>query len=454
MEFIDQLVIPASANHVMVLKYMLIISLLLLIPYLGMVLGATFLSTRYAKKGNVEGNNLYKRFARDVIEKLSITRGAEFALGIIPVLSALFAYAQLLYLSKTITVSIMALGALILIVAFVFVIKYRNTFKIEGVLQKYRKFTNKESMNPDDESVQEIEDFEDEVESTNSSSGTVAKYLLLTGAYLLAGTMALASNPSQWLHTNNILQVIFSWHSLFSFMAMLSLSGIITGGAIMFYFFKWDGGLKDMTDDYAAVVKKIAGSLALVSSILFPLMLIFTYAWLPSQSVTPSVFYYFVIVLVVSLILGNYIYAMAKNSDTQNATTVFMLVLVLVTFNILKDQFAFANAIQVNLKEVNKIAEDHEKEGKTKIMQSSGIDPQAIFNQKCSACHKFDVKMVGPAYNETVPKYNGDVKKLADYIFNPQKIDPNFPPMPNQGLKKKEANAMAQWLIDQINAGK
>lgn len=454
MEFIDELVIPASANHVMVLKYMLMISLLLLIPYLGMVLGATFLSTRYAKKGSVEGNNHYKRFARDVIEKLSITRGAEFALGIIPVLSALFAYAQLLYLSKTITVSIMALGALILIVAFVFVIKYRNTFKLEGVLQKYRKFTNKDAMNPEDENVQEIEDFEDEVESTNSSSGTVAKYLLLTGAYILAGTMALASNPSQWASTNNILQVIFSWHSLFSFMALLSLAGIITGGAIMFYFFKWDGGLKDMTEDYAAVVKRIAGSLALVSSILFPLMLIFTYAWLPSQSVTPSVFYYFVIVLIVSLILGNYIYAMAKNSDTQNATTVFMLVLVLVTFNILKDQFAFANAISVNLTEVNKIAEEHEKEGKTKIMQSSGIDPQAIFNQKCSACHKFDVKLVGPAYNTTVPKYNGDVQKLAAYIFNPQKIDPNFPPMPNQGLKKKEANAMAQWLIDQVKAGK
>src|SRR5688572_9287225 len=105
MEFIDELVIPASANHVMVLKYMLMISLLLLIPYLGMVLGATFLSTRYAKKGSIEGNSNYKRFSKDVIEKLSITRGAEFALGIIPVLSALFAYAQLLYLSKTITVS-------------------------------------------------------------------------------------------------------------------------------------------------------------------------------------------------------------------------------------------------------------------------------------------------------------------------------------------------------------
>jgi cytochrome c len=453
MEFIDELVIPATANHILLIKYMLIISLLLFIPYLGMVLGATFLSTRYAKKGNIEGNKHYSRFAKDVIEKLTITQGAELALGAIPVFSALFAYAQLLYLSKTITVSIMALAAVIFIVALVFVYKYRNTFKIESILSAYKKFVNKDAMKSDDDSVQEIEDFEEKNASLNINSGKVAKWLLLTGTYLFAATMALASSPNRWDHVGNILQVIFSWQSMFSFFALLSLSGIITGGAIMFYFFSWNGGLKDMTDEYAATVKKIAGSIALISSILFPLMLIFTYIYLPSSAVTPSVFYYFIVVLIISLILGNYIYAMAKNSDASSASVVFMLILVLITFNILKDQAAFGNAIQPNLVEVNKIAEEHEKEAKNKTLQTTGIDPQAIFNQKCSACHKFDVKLVGPSYDQVVPKYNGDVQKLAAYIFNPQKIDPAFPPMPNQGLKKKEANAMAQWLIDKV-AGK
>lgn len=450
MEFIDKLVIPATANHVLLIKYMLIISLTLFTPYLGMVLGATFLSTRYAKKGKAEGNKNYTRFAKDVIEKLTITQGAELALGSIPVLSALFAYAQLLYMSKTITVSIMALAAVLFIIAFVFVYKYRNTFKVESVMQSFRKFVNKDEMKKDVDSIEEIEAFEDEVLSVNSSSGTAAKWLLVIAAYLFAGTMALAANPERWEHVNNILQVIFSWQSMFSFLALLSLSGMITGGAIMFYFFKWNGGVKDMTDEYASAVKKIAGSISLVSSIMFPLMLIFTYAFLPSSAITPSVFFYFVVVLVISLILGNYIYSMTKNSDSQPAAVVFMLIIVLVTVNILKDQAAFGNAIMTNLKEVNKVAEEHEKEAKSKTMQITGIDAQAIFNQKCSACHKFDTKLVGPAYDQVVPKYNGDVQKLAAFIFNPQKVDPGFPPMPNQGLKKKEANAMAQWLIDKV----
>lgn len=453
MEFIDRLVIPLSEHHVLLIRYMLIISLVMFIPYLGMVLGATFLSTRYAKKGIHEGNKNYTRFAKDVIEKLTITQGAEFALGSIPILSSLFAYAQLLYMSKTITVSVMALAAVIFITAFVFVYKYRNTFKVESVLQSYRKFVNKDALKENDDTVQEIEDFEEEVVSVNSTSGTVAKYLLLTGAYVFAGTMALASSPDRWEHVGNILQVIFSWQTLFSFFALASLSGIITGGAVAFYFFKWNGGLKDMTEEYAETIRKIIGPISLVSSILFPLSLIFTYAFLPSSAVSPAVFFYFVVVLIVSLIVGNYIYSMTKNSDSQSAGVVFMLIIALVMANVLKDQIAFSNAIKTNLEEVNKIAETHEKEAKSKVLQTTGIDPQAIFNQKCSACHKFDTKLVGPPYKETIPKYNGDVQKLAAYIFNPQKIDPNYPPMPNQGLKKKEANAMAQWLIDRV-AGK
>jgi cytochrome c len=144
------------------------------------------------------------------------------------------------------------------------------------------------------------------------------------------------------------------------------------------------------------------------------------------------------------------VYSMVKTSDTSSAAVIFGLVIVLIFFNVIKDQAAFSNANYENTLEITKKASEHEEEAKTKIMQSAGIDPQQIFNQKCIACHKFDQKLVGPPYDQTVPKYNGDVQKLAAYIFNPQKIDPNYPPMPNQGLKKKEATAMAQWLINKV----
>ncbi|MBK9330870.1 MAG: hypothetical protein IPM96_00355 [Ignavibacteria bacterium] len=62
--------------------------------------------------------------------------------------------------------------------------------------------------------------------------------------------------------------------------------------------------------------------------------------------------------------------------------------------------------------------------------------------------------MSGPPYNLTVPKYNGDIKKLADFILNPTKISPDYPPMPNPGLKPKEAAAVSQYLIDKVSGKK
>jgi cytochrome c len=353
-------------------------------------------------------------------------------------------------MAETITVSMLALSAVIFIISFIFIYRYRTSFKVEAILKSFRKLVNPSYVNPEDENVQEIEKYEDYVENANATSGLVGKYLLLTAAYLFAGTTALASSPNQWEHVGNILQVIFSWQTIFNFLALISLAGIVTGAAIVFYFFKWQGGLKHMTDDYADFVKKFAGNLTLASGISFPLMLLLSYVFLPSAAQSPSVFFYMIVVLIVTLILCNMVYSMVKTSDTSSAAVIFGLVIVLIFFNVIKDQAAFSNANYENTLEITKKASEHEEEAKTKIMQSAGIDPQQIFNQKCIACHKFDQKLVGPPYDQTVPKYNGDVQKLAAYIFNPQKIDPNYPPMPNQGLKKKEATAMAQWLINKV----
>lgn len=421
MNIFDQLVIPASANHILLIKYMLIISLLLFIPYISMLLGGIIISTYFNKKGKQEGNNLYTRFAKDVIEKLTISNSAKLALGVIPALSVFFAYAQLLYTANTISLGMLALAIVLFIFSFVFIYKYKDTFFLDRIL------------------------------SPLASTGSIGKYLLLAASYIFAGAMALASSPDKWANINNVLQIIFSWQTMFNFLALLCIAGMLSGGAIVFFFFNWDGGLKDMTDEYSELAKKFAGNLALISGILFPLMILLSYVYLPYSALSPSLFYYMILVLVISLIVGVFINSMIKSSNTGEAAAVFVLIFVLITFNILKDQLAFANAIQTNTASIIKIADQHEKESRQKVMQLTGINAEAIFTQKCSACHKFDQKLVGPSYDQTVPKYNGDAQKLADYIFNPQKIDPAFPPMPVQGLKKKEALAMAEWLINKTS---
>ena len=430
MNYFDELVIPQSENHILLVKYMLIISLILFVPYISMLLGATFLSTHFKKKGKREGNNIHKRFAKDIIEKLSMSKSAGLALGSIPAASILFAYAQLLYGAKTIAVNIMALAVLIFIFAIMYVYKYRNTFNVENEMKDSEQFGN------------------------NTDSGNISKYSLLTALYLFAGTIALASNPDRWGHVGNILQIIFSWQTIFNFLVFLSFAGMVSGAAILFYFFRWQGGVKDMSKDYQSFVKNFAGGLTFMSSFLFPLTVFISYLYMPVVSRSQIVYLYLLIILTFALFICIYIYYMVKNLDTQPAALLFGLIITVILLNIAKDQEALGRAIKPQIIETIKAAHEIEKEAKAKIVSTSGIDAALIYNAKCIACHKFDQKVVGPPYQQTIPKYNGDVNKLSEYIFNPQKIDPAFPPMPNQGLKKKEAQAVAKWLIDQINKPK
>lgn len=72
---------------------------------------------------------------------------------------------------------------------------------------------------------------------------------------------------------------------------------------------------------------------------------------------------------------------------------------------------------------------------------------EEIFNTKCTTCHAWDHKVVGPPYNEVIPKYEGNEEALAAFIKNPTKVNPDYPAMPNQGLNDLQARSVAQYLL-------
>jgi cytochrome c len=78
---------------------------------------------------------------------------------------------------------------------------------------------------------------------------------------------------------------------------------------------------------------------------------------------------------------------------------------------------------------------------------------EEIFGAKCSACHEFGAKKVGPAYKDVLPKYENDRTKLLSFVMNPQKMNPAFPPMPNQGLKPAEADSITAYIMMMYKQG-
>lgn len=70
-----------------------------------------------------------------------------------------------------------------------------------------------------------------------------------------------------------------------------------------------------------------------------------------------------------------------------------------------------------------------------------------LFEKVCSPCHRFDMRLVGPPLDRVLPKYNGDVERLAQYIRAPVKVDPDYPPMPRPFLNESEIAAVARYLM-------
>ena len=84
-----------------------------------------------------------------------------------------------------------------------------------------------------------------------------------------------------------------------------------------------------------------------------------------------------------------------------------------------------------------------------KLIAMVGVSPgAALFKERgCLACHRIgDVGTdVGPALEKVRSKY--DREKLAQYIVNPQKVNPNSK-MPEQpDVKPPEAEQIAEFLM-------
>ena len=71
----------------------------------------------------------------------------------------------------------------------------------------------------------------------------------------------------------------------------------------------------------------------------------------------------------------------------------------------------------------------------------------------CTACHKVDAKLVGPAYKDVAAKYKGDKTAEAKLIEKIQKggsgVWGQIPMPPNPQVSPAEAKTLVAWVLSQ-----
>ena len=69
----------------------------------------------------------------------------------------------------------------------------------------------------------------------------------------------------------------------------------------------------------------------------------------------------------------------------------------------------------------------------------------------CTACHKVEGKLVGPAYKEVAAKYKGDKKAEAMLIDKVKKggmgVWGPIPMPPNAAVKDEDVKILVKWIL-------
>lgn len=441
MEFLDKLVLPQSSEHLELLHYISILLMTILIPYLSLISSGTIISLVYFRKSYSNSNRTFLQFAKDILQIVSVNNLSAVALGILPLFTLILVYSQIFHKTQTHYTTDLFLAFLFITVGLLFIYTFRLTFSLELLFK-----------NIEEDSIPEISK-QDFTKIRNTSAKILPRYgyfgivFLIAGIWIFTGVLSSASN-FDYSHPVSFISMLFSLNTIVYLLLFISFSFALTGSFILFYVFFWNRGNYQLEEKYRELFTKINSRMVYYSSLFIPiLMLIYIYL-LPKIYLSGNVFVFSILVLIFVLVAISLNHYILNQSKINYNPLVFLFLILSVFFLIVQKEILIRNATKSNSlilsAEYNKILAELKGRG-----AEVAINAAEIYQVKCAACHQFDKKLVGPAHIDVLPKYEGKLNQLVSFIRNPVKVDPAYPPMPNPALKPNEAEAVAQFLLDE-----
>lgn len=484
MEFLNRLVIPQSAENLTLLRYILILALVLFLPYLAFLKGISLYSVVFNLWGRKRGSENYLRFSKDLIDIVTFNKSIALVLGIIPILSFILIYSQLLHASKMGVVTFMFTAGLIFVPAIILIYSYKYTFHLDRILRKPgapqgggtvaaevivpqgatppgpeqgvimteeaappAAVSPAEATLPEGGTESELEDFRIKNLRMSKRSGIWGVVLLYISSYLIISGIQLSFEPEVWSQKKSFFSLIFSMSAIYKYIFFLIATAAITSGAILFYYFSWKKPVRTEGSEYANSIERFGLLSGIWAVLLLPVFILVSLFMVPKGAISDSTFLLSLLILLTLFALGHFYYMMIKQSGSNYSSQIFFLLLIFFVLFTVNDQVSFNYATErqevalaANYDAI--VKEKMEKAGKGPV-----ISGKAIYDGRCSACHRFDRVLVGPAYKNVLPKYEGHRDQLIAFISNPTKKNPAFPQMPNQGLKPKEVEAIADYIM-------
>lgn len=291
-------------------------------------------------------------------------------------------------------------------------------------------------------------------------AGTAGLLAVISASFLLFLLLGTLVNPAKLPLVRSNLVFILSWNSLVVFLLFLSLSFGLSGGIGLLYLGRPKAGKGDPDPDYEAYARTVGTSLALTGALALPALVVLYLVTLPATGLSTEVFAMALTVPILALVVFVLLYLLPGKEGGRPGVRESALFVLMFLAVLLCNQAAVGNASQgLSAPPGPLAAEKASREGKTggklAAADTAVIEKgKKVFETICSACHRFDSKVIGPPLNEVVPKYKGNLEKLKKFIRNPVKVNPALPAMPKPAIKEDEIDAVARYLLTKVKGSK
>ena len=448
MEFLKDISIPQSLEHFHLLVLISILSSIVFIPYVCFVLGSSFLSLWFYHKRRLHENAVFLKLAHELIDIVLYNKSLITFLAILPGLSLVLSYAQILRGTSSLGVSLEGFGFLFLLAGMILLYIYKYTFRVQEMFGSYQQLLKKQRHRKSQETVtvsHEINAY------TNFRAGKYGVFFLFISIILYAAAISVASNPATW-DNDSVFSLFLSLDVWLKVIELLLVSMGMTGIGLLFFSFVWESR-KEHTEEYATFVRRLGTRLGVVGLLMLPVFVLFNVAAVSDAALSGTIYSITSTVVILFFLAAHFIYGYHKSPQPVALTVGVALFLLATLLLVATDTVALGTATSKN---AALLASNHDKameELKINMgVASVTFTGEDIYTARCFACHLFDQKKVGPPYFKTIPKYEGKKAELVAFILNPIKVDPAYPPMPNQGLRPAEADSIASYIIRKVAA--
>ena len=443
MDFLKTLALPQSLQHYRLVLFMMAVITPLLVSYAGALVGASGLSLWFLRRGKESQDREYLRDAQRLMGLVLPDKGTPVLLGIIPVWAIMFLSAQVLQGTSSIGISAWLAAAVCLSIGIGLLSAYRFAFRLGNILTSYEGLVAAGSESSD--GGEDVVKYHKTMDASGWRAGTYGLVFSFLALFFIAAAMELTTNPVVSADVDSFFVLVLSMNvwlqTIILFVMALGMTGTLILSRIPAGVLHEENG----PDEHLA---RIALRFSLLSLLVLPLLLTVKILILPDAALSGWLFAACGAGILLLFATGHAIYALHREGGQSYGLIALLLFIGASTSMLTADQLIMNSATQEHAVALSVIHEKVTEELRSKLgivlVKLTGDD---IYNAKCSACHLFDQKKVGPPYLTVLPKYQGKKAQLISFILNPQKVNPAYPAMPNQGLKPAEADSIAGFIL-------